>query len=193
LQQTRLKLLIAYSTVAQIGYLFLVFPLAAGAQTWSAIGWSGGVMQILAHAFAKAGMFLSAGLLAEALGHDQIALGGDVGIVGQSDADFSVAGRGAQHLCRNVEDRFASEPPTQVAKRNPVQDRRVHAGLHRSLQIGCAECVKGERQGADEPVSKRILCDSESQAFSAGHLPRIPHSLANITRCSVQIRLNSGT
>lgn len=70
-------MLIAYSTVAQIGYLFLVFPLAAGAQTWSAIGWSGGVMQILAHAFAKAGMFLSAGLLAEALGHDQIAkLGG---------------------------------------------------------------------------------------------------------------------
>jgi formate hydrogenlyase subunit 3/multisubunit Na+/H+ antiporter MnhD subunit len=77
LRQARLKLLIAYSTVAQIGYLFLVFPLAAGAQTWSAIGWSAGVMQILAHAFAKAAMFFSAGLLAEALGHDQIAkLGG---------------------------------------------------------------------------------------------------------------------
>jgi formate hydrogenlyase subunit 3/multisubunit Na+/H+ antiporter MnhD subunit len=30
-------------------------------------------MQILAHAFAKAAMFFSAGLLAEALGHDQIA------------------------------------------------------------------------------------------------------------------------
>ena len=28
LQQQRLKLLIAYSTVAQIGYLFLMFPLA---------------------------------------------------------------------------------------------------------------------------------------------------------------------
>jgi multicomponent Na+:H+ antiporter subunit D len=77
LRQARLKLLIAYSTVAQIGYLFLVFPLAAGAQAWSGIGWSAGVMQILAHAFAKAGMFLSGGLLAEALGHDQIAkLGG---------------------------------------------------------------------------------------------------------------------
>ncbi|MGC1563299.1 MAG: proton-conducting transporter membrane subunit, partial [Bradyrhizobium sp.] len=77
LRQARLKLLIAYSTVAQIGYLFLVFPLAAGAQSWSAIGWSAGVMQILAHAFAKAAMFFSAGLLAEALGHDQIAkLGG---------------------------------------------------------------------------------------------------------------------
>ena len=30
LRQARLKLLIAYSTVAQIGYLFLMFPLAAG-------------------------------------------------------------------------------------------------------------------------------------------------------------------
>ena len=30
LRQKRLKMLIAYSTVAQIGYLFLMFPLAAG-------------------------------------------------------------------------------------------------------------------------------------------------------------------
>ncbi|MCI4680127.1 NADH-quinone oxidoreductase subunit J [Rhodoblastus acidophilus] len=73
LRQARLKLLVAYSTVAQIGYLFLVFPLAAGGHAWSATGWSGGMMQVLAHAFAKAAMFLSAGLLAEALGHDQIA------------------------------------------------------------------------------------------------------------------------
>lgn len=77
LRQARLKLLIAYSTLAQIGYLFLVFPLAAGAYAWSAIGWSAGVMQVLAHAFAKAAMFFAAGLLAEALGHDRIArLGG---------------------------------------------------------------------------------------------------------------------
>ena len=32
LRQARLKLLIAYSTLAQIGYLFLLFPLAAGAE-----------------------------------------------------------------------------------------------------------------------------------------------------------------
>jgi len=77
LRQARLKLLIAYSTVAQIGYLFLIFPLAAGSQAWSGTGWSAGLMQVLAHAFAKAAMFFSAGLLAEALGHDQIArLGG---------------------------------------------------------------------------------------------------------------------
>ncbi len=73
LRQERLKLLIAYSTIAQIGYLFLIFPLASGAHPWSADGWSGGMMQVLAHAFAKAAMFLAAGLLAESLGHDQIA------------------------------------------------------------------------------------------------------------------------
>jgi multicomponent Na+:H+ antiporter subunit D len=75
LRQQRLKLLIAYSTVAQIGYLFLMFPLASG--PWAAAAFSGGVMQALSHAFAKAAMFLSAGLVAESLGHDQIAgLGG---------------------------------------------------------------------------------------------------------------------
>src|SRR5271156_22742 len=75
LRQARLKLLVAYSTVAQIGYLFLMFPLGHG--PWAADAFSGGVMQALAHAFAKAGMFLSAGLIAESLGHDRIAeLGG---------------------------------------------------------------------------------------------------------------------
>jgi formate hydrogenlyase subunit 3/multisubunit Na+/H+ antiporter MnhD subunit len=72
LRQRRLKLLIAYSTIAQIGYLFLLFPLAAGFHPWTADGWSGGFMQTLSHAFAKAAMFLSAGLVAEALGHDRI-------------------------------------------------------------------------------------------------------------------------
>jgi len=73
LKQERLKLLIAYSTVAQIGYLFLMFPLAGGPHAWAADAWSGGVMQTLSHAFAKAAMFLAAGLIAESLGHDRIA------------------------------------------------------------------------------------------------------------------------
>jgi formate hydrogenlyase subunit 3/multisubunit Na+/H+ antiporter MnhD subunit len=71
LRQERLKLLIAYSTVAQIGYLFLMFPLNFG--PWAAEAFSGGVMQVLSHAFAKGAMFLSAGLIAESLGHDRIA------------------------------------------------------------------------------------------------------------------------
>ncbi|MGE0626479.1 MAG: complex I subunit 5 family protein [Hyphomicrobiaceae bacterium] len=43
LRQVRLKLLIAYSTVAQIGYLFLMFPLivSADAASWSQLGWMG--------------------------------------------------------------------------------------------------------------------------------------------------------
>ncbi len=73
LRQARLKLLIAYSTVAQIGYLFLVFPLAVGAHPWFASAWVGGILQAVSHAFAKAAMFLSAGLIAQALGHDRIA------------------------------------------------------------------------------------------------------------------------
>jgi len=76
LRQARLKLLIAYSTVAQIGYLFLMFPLAIKPETghpWSTFAWTGGVVQAISHAFAKAAMFMAAGLIAEAVGHDRIA------------------------------------------------------------------------------------------------------------------------
>ena len=76
LRQARLKLLIAYSTVAQIGYLFLMFPLALKPETghsWSMTAWTGGVLQAISHALAKAAMFMAAGLIAEALGHDRIA------------------------------------------------------------------------------------------------------------------------
>ena len=79
LRQSRLKLLIAYSTIAQIGYLFLMFPLAVGSQPWQADAWNGGVMQVLSHALAKAAMFLAAGLVAEALGHDRISGLGGIG------------------------------------------------------------------------------------------------------------------
>lgn len=75
LRQARLKLLIAYSTVAQIGYLFLMFPLAIKPETghsWSTVAWTGGILQAISHAFAKAAMFMAAGLIAEALGHDRI-------------------------------------------------------------------------------------------------------------------------
>ncbi|SHG02477.1 multisubunit sodium/proton antiporter, MrpD subunit [Kaistia soli DSM 19436] len=76
LRQERLKLLVAYSTVAQIGYLFLVFPLATGSEAaspFASLAWTGGVLQLLAHAFAKAAMFMAAGLVYEAIGHDRIA------------------------------------------------------------------------------------------------------------------------
>jgi multicomponent Na+:H+ antiporter subunit D len=76
LRQVRLKLLIAYSTVAQIGYLFLIFPLCGGAQMgypWGTSAWTGGVLQAISHAFAKAAMFMAAGLVYDALGHDRVA------------------------------------------------------------------------------------------------------------------------
>ncbi|MCO5063882.1 MAG: NADH-quinone oxidoreductase subunit J [Rhizobiaceae bacterium] len=74
LRQSRLKLMIAYSTVAQVGYLFLVFPLlgADGLAPWGSIAWSGSILQLMSHAFAKAAMFVAAGLIVEALGHDRI-------------------------------------------------------------------------------------------------------------------------
>jgi formate hydrogenlyase subunit 3/multisubunit Na+/H+ antiporter MnhD subunit len=64
----RLKMLIAYSTVAQLGYLFLIFPLLAGPGAIQA-----GVMQAFAHGFAKAGMFLAAGVFIKATGQDTVA------------------------------------------------------------------------------------------------------------------------
>jgi formate hydrogenlyase subunit 3/multisubunit Na+/H+ antiporter MnhD subunit len=64
LVQVRLKLIVAYSTMAQIGYLFLVFPLAGGAsaeQPWAAGAWNGAVFLALSHGLAKAAMFLAVG------------------------------------------------------------------------------------------------------------------------------------
>jgi formate hydrogenlyase subunit 3/multisubunit Na+/H+ antiporter MnhD subunit len=72
LRQQRLKLLVAYSTVAQIGYLFLMFPMAltdAGVYDGAV---AAGVLQAISHATAKAGMFMAAGLVYAALGHDRI-------------------------------------------------------------------------------------------------------------------------
>lgn len=69
-RQTRLKLLVAYSTVAQVGYLFLAFPLAAVA---GVTAWRAAVYLALSHALAKAAMFLAAGNLMRFGGHDRIA------------------------------------------------------------------------------------------------------------------------
>lgn len=76
LRQERLKLLVAYSTMAQIGYLFLMFPLAfdvSGNGPVHGFALAGGLLQVISHATAKAGMFMAAGLIYAALGHDRIA------------------------------------------------------------------------------------------------------------------------
>ena len=79
LRQQRLKLLVAYSTVAQIGYLFLMFPLAFGGATSQVDGpLIGGTLQAISHATAKAAMFMAVGLIYKGLGHDRI--GGLAGV-----------------------------------------------------------------------------------------------------------------
>ncbi len=94
LRQARLKLLVAYSTVAQIGYLFLMFPLVAGGtEGFASAAWLGGALQAICHAFAKAAMFLAAGVIAGVLGHDRIAdLGGAARATPLSVWAFGLAG-----------------------------------------------------------------------------------------------------
>ncbi len=70
IRQHRLKLMIAYSTVSQLGYLFIAFPLAridGSAQVWSIV-----IFMALAHACAKSAMFMVAGNIYLHLGHDRI-------------------------------------------------------------------------------------------------------------------------
>jgi formate hydrogenlyase subunit 3/multisubunit Na+/H+ antiporter MnhD subunit len=96
LRQERLKLLIAYSTLAQIGYLFLMFPLAFDASSGEFVrgdALMGGTLQAIAHATAKAAMFMAAGLIYKAYGHDRIAdLAGAARALPLSVLAFAVGG-----------------------------------------------------------------------------------------------------
>ncbi len=55
--QTELKRLLAYSSIAQIGYVVL------GASLLSSAGMTGGLLHILAHALMKGALFLAAGII----------------------------------------------------------------------------------------------------------------------------------
>ncbi|MFP4597243.1 MAG: complex I subunit 5 family protein [Persicimonas sp.] len=69
IRQERVKMLVAYSTVAQVGYLFVIFsPAVRGAPGALA----GGVYHALSHACAKAAMFMAAGTLVWQIGEDTI-------------------------------------------------------------------------------------------------------------------------
>lgn len=75
----RLKLLAAYSTVAQLGYLFLFLPLllAMPAGDPRDVVFGALVLFALTHGFAKSAFFLGAGVIQQHAGHDRIAdLGG---------------------------------------------------------------------------------------------------------------------
>jgi multicomponent Na+:H+ antiporter subunit D len=102
LRENRLKRVVAYSTVAQVGYLFLLFPLAApgigvAADTpvglAAAAGWTGAFGLALAHGLAKAAMFMSAGTLALAHGGDRLEdLRGAATRMPMSTLTFALAG-----------------------------------------------------------------------------------------------------
>ena len=62
LTQTDLKRILAYSTMSQIGYMFLALGVGA---------WSAAIFHLMTHAFFKALLFLSAGSVISALHHEQ--------------------------------------------------------------------------------------------------------------------------
>ncbi len=79
LKAERLKLMAAYSTLAQLGYLFLFMPLLTALPEGTARDLALGALVLLAltHGFAKSAFFLAAGVIMQRAGHDRIAeLGG---------------------------------------------------------------------------------------------------------------------
>lgn len=92
MRQSKLKMLVAYSTVAQLGYLFLLMPILLGpGGQQEALG--GIILFLMAHALAKAAAFLSAGNILYATGDDKLkSLAGLTSHVPMSLAAFSVAG-----------------------------------------------------------------------------------------------------
>jgi NADH-quinone oxidoreductase subunit L len=59
--QTDIKRILAYSTISQIGYMFLALGVGA---------WSAAIFHFFTHAFFKALLFLAAGVIIEALHHE---------------------------------------------------------------------------------------------------------------------------
>lgn len=94
IRESRLKLLIAYSTVAQVGYLFLVFSLSADAAgAWGA--WSATALFAVSHACGKAAAFMAAGSLQYATDSREIAsLAGAAHTQPVSVLAFAMAGVG---------------------------------------------------------------------------------------------------
>jgi formate hydrogenlyase subunit 3/multisubunit Na+/H+ antiporter MnhD subunit len=93
-RQSRLKQVVAYSSVAQIGYLFLLFPLTfAVSDTVSQQAQQGMTLQVISHALAKSAMFLAAGNLILSVGSNRVdALAGVSRFLPFSLFSFGLAG-----------------------------------------------------------------------------------------------------
>lgn len=92
--QPRLKQVVAYSSVAQIGYLFLLFPLTFGVDASVSLQAQQGItLQVISHALAKSAMFLAAGNLILAVGNNRVdALAGVSHFLPFSLFSFGLAG-----------------------------------------------------------------------------------------------------
>lgn len=91
IRQERLKPLVAYSTVSQIGYLFLAFPII-GAAAEPANAWAGLSLHAVSHMLAKAAMFLAAGICIKAVEGGEVArLGGAARTMPLTVAAFGLA------------------------------------------------------------------------------------------------------
>ena len=98
LRQERLKMLVAYSTVAQIGYLFVAFA-PASVDAGADVAWHGVAYFAVAHGCAKGAMFLAAGAITSALGSDRFAEMRGRGIeVAVPMLAFAIAGIGLMGL-----------------------------------------------------------------------------------------------
>ncbi|MBK1735303.1 proton-conducting membrane transporter [Halorhodospira abdelmalekii] len=71
MRQPRLKPVIAYSTIAQFGYLLLLLPLVV-LPAAALPAWQGAAYHAVVHGLAKAAAFLAAGNMIYALGHDRL-------------------------------------------------------------------------------------------------------------------------
>lgn len=94
LRQQQLKQVVAYSSVAQIGYLFLLFPLTYSvSEAVSLQAQQGITLQVISHGLAKAAMFLAAGNLILSVGSGRIeALAGVSRFLPFSLFSFGLAG-----------------------------------------------------------------------------------------------------
>lgn len=67
LRQSRAKLILAYSSVAQVGYFFFIYAMGPSGEALF-----GGLYLLLSHGFAKAGAFLAVGALMKRAGSDLV-------------------------------------------------------------------------------------------------------------------------
>jgi NADH:ubiquinone oxidoreductase subunit 5 (subunit L)/multisubunit Na+/H+ antiporter MnhA subunit len=85
--ETDIKRIIAYSTISQIAYIFLGLSIGNG------LGITGGLLSILTHGIAKAGLFLCAGIVEQNTGTKDIReMGGLVKTMPLTAAAFALCG-----------------------------------------------------------------------------------------------------